>query len=241
MCPAAPLPHDEPARIATLRALRLLDTPREPAFDRITRLAAHTFDAPMALISLVDVDRQWFKSRVGIDDEQTHRDISFCAWAILGDRPLVVPDATLDVRFATNPMVTGLPEVRFYAGAPLRAEDGHAIGTVCVVDTEPRPPLDEAERDALQDLAAITMNLVQRRTLDAQPAPSPRTTGAELLELDTVERARRVAMLSELLFRQGHTDGDLSWLVEPLHEDARRLHQDLRDHWHRQHHSLTVV
>jgi len=151
---AAPIPPDEPERLRALRRLRILDTAPEERFDRLTRLARHVFDVPIALVSLVDEHRQWFKSRQGIDGQETPRELSFCAHAILGDAPFVVADALLDDRFADNPAVTEQPAVRFYAGCPLHTPDGRRIGTLCIADRRPRR-LDPDEIRALEDLAGL--------------------------------------------------------------------------------------
>jgi hypothetical protein len=150
----ADTPADEPARLRALRSLGILDTPAEERFDRITRLAAAVFDVPVALISLVDENRQWFKSACGIGVSETPRDQSFCAHAVARRSPLVIPDAMLDERFADNPVVTDLPRVRFYAGQPLFLPDGSCVGTLCILDTRPRD-LDAAALDRLKDLADL--------------------------------------------------------------------------------------
>jgi phosphoribosyl 1,2-cyclic phosphodiesterase/DNA-binding response OmpR family regulator len=149
----APLPPDEPARLRALHALKLLDTPPEERFDRLTRLARRVFDVPMALVTLVDADRQWFKSRQGVEAEQTPREAAFCTYAIHGDETFVVPDARLDPRFADNPLVAGEPRIRFYAGHPVRIGP-HRIGTLCLGDRRPRD-LTDADRRTLEDLAAL--------------------------------------------------------------------------------------
>ena len=133
-----PIPKQEARRLKVLWQYDVLDTVPEEVFDDLTELAAHICEAPVALISLVDEDRQWFKARVGISVRETSRDISFCAHAILGDDLLIVPDAAKDKRFKTNPLVTGPLKLRFYAGAPLITPDGHGLGTLCVLDNKPR-------------------------------------------------------------------------------------------------------
>ncbi len=151
--PAAERPVDEPERLAALRALALLDTPPEDRFDRVTRLAVGLFDVPIALVSLVDSDRQWLKSCIGFPTKETERSISFCSHAVLQPDVLVVEDATADPRFADNPAVTGEPNVRFYAGAPLHS-NGHRVGTLCVIDRRSRE-FTTTDRGLLRDLAAI--------------------------------------------------------------------------------------
>lgn len=147
-------PDGEDARLESLRRLDVLDTPREERFDRITRLAAHVAGTEIALVSLVDRDRQWFKSSVGLDVQSTSRDASFCAHAILDAGPMVVEDATDDPRFADNPLVTGAPNIRMYVGHPIHAPDGAPVGTLCVIGRSPGT-LDPATMDALRDLAAL--------------------------------------------------------------------------------------
>ena len=158
----AALPPNETERLALLRELDLLDTPAEPVFDRVVRLASRLLKVPMAAFSLVDCERQVFKARVGLDARETSRDAAFCAHAILQDEPLLVPDAQRDPRFEANPLVTGAPDIRFYAGVPVRSSDGLALGTLCAIDTVPRE-LDAEQRAVLVDLAAIIMREVQYR------------------------------------------------------------------------------
>jgi signal transduction histidine kinase len=163
----APMPPDESTRIAELESFRILDTSPERSYDDITRLAAHICDTPMAMVSFVDTDRQWFKSRVGLEAPETTREIAFCAHAIMdSDRTLVVPDATADARFADSELVINDPMIRFYAGAPLTTEGGHAIGTLCVMDSKPRT-LTEHQTQALEALARQVMaQLSLRQALD---------------------------------------------------------------------------
>lgn len=150
------LPENEEERLASLHALKLLDTPREERFDRIVSLTKVVMGVPIAYIALIDSDRQWFKSKVGMCDalSQTSRDESFCGHAILQDKPLVVEDALKDPRFFDNPMVTSEPYVRFYAGHPLQGQAGHNVATLCVVDTSPRTFSDE-DMDRFHHLAAM--------------------------------------------------------------------------------------
>jgi diguanylate cyclase (GGDEF)-like protein len=158
------IPIDEARRLAALHATHLLGSPPEDAFDRITRMAARLLKVPIALVSLVDQDVQWFKSRCGLDATETPRDISFCAHAILDQAPMVVPDALLDPRFADNPLVTGPTRVRFYAGVPLYSIERQPIGTLCVLDHVPRQPSEE-ELDILRDLARMAEGLIHHRQL----------------------------------------------------------------------------
>ncbi len=157
----------EAARLAALRQYEILDTPAEASFDAFTRLAAQICGTPMAAISLIDRDRQWFKSRLGVEASETPRDIAFCDRTIRGDGPFVVPDAASDPAFRDNPLVTEAPHIRFYAGVPLVSHDGLPIGALCVMDEKPRV-LGSAEAQALSDLgrqvmAALELNLARRR------------------------------------------------------------------------------
>lgn len=150
----AKIPEHEESRLAALHNLNLLDTEPEERFDRIARIAAEAFDVPIALVSLVDSDRQWFKSCFGLDTKETSRDMAFCAHAILEDRVLIVPDALMDPRFADNPLVSGGPRIRFYAGCPLKLPDGNFMGTLCIIDTRPRQ-LDDRKVKLLRDLGEL--------------------------------------------------------------------------------------
>lgn len=157
----APKPANEQQRLQTLRRGGILDTLPEQAYDDIVYLAARICDTPIALISLVDAERQWFKARVGLEAAQTPRDVAFCAHAILGDGVFEVSDTHADERFAANPLVTGTPHARFYAGAPLVATGGDVLGTVCVIDRRPKE-LNGAQREALAALSRLTVTLVER-------------------------------------------------------------------------------
>ena len=157
----------EAARLSTLRQYQILDTPPEAAFDRLTELAAQFLDVPVAVVSLIDEDRQWFKSCVGLDCNETHREDAFCAHILDADQLLVVEDATEDPRFSDNPFVTGAPGIRFYAGAPLVADGGYVLGAFCIMDTEPRS-LSDAERSTLDKLAAMAVDELRLRRAEAE-------------------------------------------------------------------------
>lgn len=155
---------DELKRLQTLHGYRLLDTPPEPEFDEIVKRAAERFQVPIALISLVDAHRQWFKAKVGIEASETPRSLSFCAHAIEDSGVMVVSDATLDERFRSNSLVTGDPGIRFYAGAPVIAEDGSKLGTICVIDRNPRKEFDDCEKEDLRRLSEeLTQLLICRK------------------------------------------------------------------------------
>ncbi len=163
------LPPDDLERLRELGSYGILDTAPERAFDRITRLATRIFRTPIAAVNFIADQRQWLKSCVGLSLTETSREVSICAFAILSPDVMVIPDAREDPRFQTNPFVAGQGGVRFYAGAPLITPRGHQLGTLCVVDTKPRPEgLSEEEKSTLADLAAIVMDELELRTTDRQ-------------------------------------------------------------------------
>lgn len=159
---SSPTPQNESKRLKVLWQYEVLDTVPEEVFDDLTELAARICEAPIALISLVDENRQWFKSKVGVTVSETSRDVSFCAYAITQSDLFIVSDATQDQRFANNPLVTSEPKIRFYAGAPLITPDGHALGTLCVIDKVPRE-LRLEQKQALRILARHVVSQLELR------------------------------------------------------------------------------
>jgi GAF domain-containing protein len=155
-------PTNEKKRLNVLWQYEVLDTPPEAMFDDLTELAAHICEAPIALISLVDENRQWFKSKVGVTLNETSRNVAFCDYAIRQSDLFVVNDASKDPRFAKNPLVTSSPLIRFYAGAPLITPDGHALGTLCVIDKQPRE-LRPDQKHALTILARHVVSQLELR------------------------------------------------------------------------------
>ena len=160
--PPAPIPPNETSRLATLRRYSILDSFSEPEFDDVSALATLICKTPIAVISFIDQDRQWFKARIGVDLCETPRSESFCAYALADARTLIVPDALQDPRFADNPLVLGDPNIRFYAGAPIIAPNGHVLGSVCVVDSQPRD-LSPQQIAGLEALARQVMALIEAR------------------------------------------------------------------------------
>lgn len=159
---SAPIPADDAERVADLKALNILDTPREARFDRITDLAADVFGVRMCFVNLIDADRQWFKSTCGLQGvDETPREPGFCAHAIFEPQTMVVPDATKDERFADNPFVTGDFGLRFYAGEVLRGPAGKPVGTLCLVDTEPHA-FDARQVALLKKFAALAQAELMR-------------------------------------------------------------------------------
>ncbi|SMB86441.1 sensor domain-containing diguanylate cyclase [Deinococcus hopiensis] len=220
----APVPPDEAARLLDLAQYHILDTAREEVFDRVTRLAARFLRVPVAVVNFVDVDRQWGKAMVGLDDSEAPREYSFCAWTILGDAPFVVPDASSDPRFMHNPMVTGEPHIRMYAGAPLITPRGHRIGTLCITDNKPHP-LEEEDLRALQDLAAMAVNELELRShlQRMQSQMSAQVEQAEDLR-QRLEHARTLQAVHDLM------DLPLT-LEEAVREAATLIGQAIQADW----------
>ena len=216
------IPANEAERLKELRSLGLLDSAGEERFDRITRLAQRLFGVSTALVSLVDEDRQWFKSRVGFSMAETSRDVSFCGHAILGDDVLMVPDATKDGRFSDNPLVVGNPDIRFYAGCPIAGPGGAKLGTLCLIDQHPRE-LSAEELLALRDLAEMVEHQIATSNM-AVTDPLTRLgnrRGFEMAASAVLEINRRRSIDSVLLYFDldgfksindtfSHAEGDLA-------------------------------
>jgi len=179
----APIPQNEAKRLKVLWQYDVLDTVPEEVFDDLTELAAQICEAPIALISLVDEERQWFKSRVGTTLNETSRDVSFCAHAITHNDLFIIPDALRDPRFARNPMVTADPRIRFYAGAPLITPDGHALGALCVIDKVPRE-LRLEQKQALRILARHVVSQLELRRRSRELGAARQETAAHETELE---------------------------------------------------------
>ena len=214
------IPQNEETRLKSLHSLNILDTSKEERFDRLTRLAKRMFDVPIALVSLVDENRQWFKSCEGLEVRETHRDISFCGHTILGDKTFIIPDTTVDKRFADNPLVLGDPKIRFYAGCPLSHLDGSKLGTLCIIDTKQRI-INEQDIESLEDLAELAeheLMAVQLATLDELTKISNRR-GFITLAQNSLELCIRQKIPASLIYldlnsfklindKFGHAEGD---------------------------------
>ena len=183
----ASIPRDEEGRLQTLRDYEILDTLPEQVYDDLTELAAHICETPIALVSLVDRDRQWFKSRVGIDATETPRELAFCAHAILEDGPMIVPNASEDRRFSDHPLVAAGPNIRFYAGAPLLTPSGHAVGTLCVIDREPR----KLSKEQIAMLEALSRQVVSQLELRLGVARQRQAQRAVELAMEKTQEANR--------------------------------------------------
>ena len=217
------IPPDEDARLAELRSLNVLDTIAEERFDRLTRMAKRLFGVDVALVSLVDENRQWFKSCAGMELSETPRDISFCGHAILGDGAFVIPDALQDERFCDNPLVAGPPHVRFYAGCPLRGPGGRKLGTLCIIDSKPRAFSDE-DVEMLVDLALMVereFSAIEWATVDELTGLSNRR-GFMMLAQHSLLLCMRQNIPAALVFidldhlkqvndQLGHAEGD--WVL----------------------------
>jgi len=213
-------PDDEEQRLSSLQSLNVLDTPPEERFDRVTRLAKSLFSVPIALVSLVDENRQWFKSCFGVDSSESGRDISFCGHTILQNDVFVIEDASKDERFYDNPFVTEPPNIRFYAGYPLTSHDGYNLGTLCIIDNKPRAfsAEDLAIFSDLGMLAQQELQAVQLATLDDLTQISNRR-GFYMLAKHALAMSKRLDYSATILFfdlnkfkiindKFGHQEGD---------------------------------
>jgi GAF domain len=230
--PSASVPIDEPHRLASLRACAILDSAPERAFDGLVMLAARLTKAPIALLSLVDHSRQWFKARVGLETQETPREQSFCAHAILEPTPLIVEDAAHDARFADNPLVTGPPGIRFYAGFPLELADGVRLGTLCVIETHPRTLTDEEARAlaALAEQASAQLELRRALRELREQREQERHQADRTLEARAQESFRIGQVLQKGLAVQL---GEIASSVESLIPEISTDQAKLRDALHR--------
>ncbi len=227
----ADVPKDEKKRLDALHSLNILDTESEEAWDRIVQIASKLCKTPISLVSLIDENRQWFKAKVGLGVDETSRDYAFCAHAILGSELFVVPNAKEDERFADNPLVTSDPDIRFYAGAPFDDGEGNRLGTVCVIDRQPRE-LDEDQVQGLQLLAEQASRLIRTR----RAALMLRNLASSLPELGSKEAINEFAhdLRTPLTPAIMHVEnlknaaGDDAAMVDQLEAVARNL-QRLRD------------
>jgi class 3 adenylate cyclase len=228
----APVPADEAERIEELRQYHILDTTPEACYDDLILLASKICDTPVALMSLVDAQRQYFKSRIGLDATETPRDVAFCAHAILHTELMVVPDALQDQRFAENPLVTSDPHIRFYAGAPLITPKGHAMGTLCVIDRVPRT-LSESQQEALQALGRQVVALLQLRMAKEQ-AERASEAKSELLTSLRAEQERSERLLLSLFPKSiaERLKNEPPTCIAEEYADVTILFASVKDFWH---------
>ena len=219
-------PPDEAKRMAAVRRYDILDTPPDGAFDRITALAARRFGVPIAIVSIVDEDRIWFKSHHGLPVEQIDREPGLCASAILGTDPYLLADASIDPRSLANPLVAGDFGLRFYAGAPLTTSDGHNLGTLCVIDKEPRP-VDEKQIEDLKDLASVVMDQIELQ-LSAKRAVGQAQLMAKEIDHRVMNSLQFVSGLLSMQSRSLAAGGD----SEHLQLAARRVAAVAQVHRH---------
>jgi len=237
----APLLKDEEYRIQTLRDLEILDTPPEERFDRITRLAQILFDVPIALVSLVDTNRQWFKSCAGLSVRETPRSLSFCSHAIYQQELMTINDARLDERFSNNELVVGEPFIRFYAGRPIRAPNNQMLGTLCIIDSKPHD-FSKADKSALNDLANWVESEFKNMTLTNSLKETTRSleqTRQELfkqnqnleqqmhIKTEQLLRNERISVMGTMASRIAH---DLKNPLQVIQITSDLLRQDLEQH-----------
>jgi class 3 adenylate cyclase len=226
-----PLPADEPERLAELREYQVLDTPAEPGFDDLVYVASQICQVPIALVSLIDVNRQFLKSRIGLDISETSRDVAFCAHAISQPELMIVPDATADPRFADNPLVTSDPNIRFYAGAPLVTPRGHAMGTLCVIDRVPRK-LTDSQLKALQALSRQVVALLQLRLARDEAEKSSEAKSRLVTQLQAEQEKSERLLLS--LFPKSIADrlkSESPACIADEYPEATILFAEVLDFW----------
>jgi GAF domain-containing protein len=201
----APIPKNEKERLEALKKLQILDTPPEERFDRIAKTAQSFFDVPIALVTLVDANRQWFKTCIGLPIQETDRAISFCGHAIMQKEPFIIEDALQDVRFSDNPLVTGEPHIRFYAGMPISTPDGNNVGTLCVIDTKPRKLSDE-QIDNLVRLASWAELEINSKNLN------------DIISSlhDALKKEKVMAKISEMTAQDAEKDVVMAGLVSEI-------------------------
>lgn len=207
----APIPHDDAERLQELSRYDILDTLPEKEYDDLVAVASHICGTPIALVSLIDAERQWFKAKVGLDAEETPRDISFCGHAVADREMLVVPDASQDDRFADNPFVTGDVGIQFYAGAPLVTQSNHYLGTLCVIDRQPRE-LDAKQKEMLQALARQVVRLFELRIKCRQLEIAEQETKEQMCAAAAVQHALLPYHIPE------RAEAVFAWKYEPCDE-----------------------
>lgn len=231
--PAAEKPVNEQDRLKALRAYAILDTPADKHFNDLVEVASYICETPIAMVSLVDADRQWFKAKVGVEVQQTSRDVAFCAHAILQDELLEVPDATRDPRFADSALVTGDPGIRFYAGVPLITSDNFALGTLCVVDRQPRA-LNEAQREALEALARQVVAMIEthRAYIRVRELAKQKDDFLRVASHDLKNPLQAIQGASELLAlftEKEHSSPEMREFIEMIHNRAEVMQRIIED------------
>ena len=221
---SAPLPYQDELRIEKLKSYLILDTEAEAQFDRLTSLASNICDTPIALISLLDDSRQWFKSRIGLETCETPRDISFCQFAIHNDHFFEVPDAALDERFANNPLVTGEPHIRFYGGQPLVTPDNFRIGTICVIDTKARKLTNE-QKEAMNTLAQEVVMHLELRIKSKQLRQASETEIRRTKDL--LIQSGKLASLGQMIATIAHEVQNPLWVVDMAIQNQKQQNQEL--------------
>jgi len=224
------IPDNEETRLTALRSLEILDTDFDDSYDRATRLAQWMFSVPIALVSLVDVNRQWFKSCIGLPVRETGRDISFCGHAILGNEVFIINDASKDERFFDNPLVTDAPHIRFYAGRPLKSLDGSAIGTLCIIDQKPRSFSNE-DIIKFNDLGKIVEKEIHNKELANQVSRTQNDLvhAKDKAEQANAEKSRFLANMSHELRTPMHAIMSFSAMGEKTldHEKSVRYFSNI--------------